>query len=89
MAIENKINYEVKELQCYFQGEGLYRFEGPISTRTLTMDRLTFNSFLLIPNNAKLQKVKITTGLKDTCDIVKAPPHIPVYIDNRLCVSNY
>lgn len=70
-----------------FRGMGLYKYDGPGSVSILTMDRLTDDSFLNVPPTSTLRKIIIQNGNTETCDLVKAPHHISVYVNGKMCVS--
>jgi hypothetical protein len=42
------IDYLVFEMQCKFVGSGVYRFDGPITTSKIVMNRLNDGSLLII-----------------------------------------
>ena len=87
IAKENPVTYEIDQLDCMFRGMGLYKYDGPGSVSILTMDRLTDDSFLNVPPTSTLRKILIQNGNTETCDLVKAPHHISVYVNGKMCVS--
>ena len=86
-AIRETPSFIIYEMDCTFEGSDTYTYEGPSSVHTLTMDRLTVDSILVIPSMTTLSKVTIENGDAILCTYVKAPAHVTVYIGSLLCVS--
>lgn len=53
--------YEIYEMNCKYSGPGIYKFEGPTSTKVLIFDRLTDDAHLRV-RSENLEKIVILSG---------------------------
>ncbi|XP_052097338.1 uncharacterized protein LOC127732314 [Mytilus californianus] len=78
-------SYEVVELQCLYEGEGSYIFNGPTSVKKITLDRLAGSSTLMTFGQ-QLEKVAIKTCTIDNCcQAISATPSTEVQIADKVC----
>lgn len=66
-------------MNCKYSGPGIYKFEGPASTKVLICDRITDDAHLRV-RSEHLEIIVILSGTETTCDLITDDRKDPDYV---------
>jgi len=85
-TVEDPNTFDVYELDCRYQGAGVYTFEGPDTIQILSIDRLTTESHLR--PLVKLNEIRVKTGTLELCNYITVPATTKFTVEGELCVCS-